>query len=110
MKLVNLTPHKINILLGAGISLEIPPEGNPARLSVRSEERDPIEDGRLTIPVSTHEVTGIEGLPEPADDTVYIVPLVVAQYAKREDVMSPARLMRDENGQPIGCMGLLAHA
>ena len=122
MKMINLTPHKIvfrgeyDPLPGRASTLEIEPSGQIARVSMEYAEAEQIhvEDGSFfgaeggvhakiehvdTVRVSYGE---IEGLPEPADGTIYIVSAIVAQAAMRADVLSPdtgPTAIRDENGQ-----------
>ena len=122
MKMINLTPHKIvfrgeyDPLPGRASTIEIEPSGQIARVTMDYAEAEQIhvEDGSFfgaeggvhakiehvdTVRVSYGE---IEGLPDPAPDTIYIVSAIVAQAAMRADVLSPdtgPTAIRDENGQ-----------
>jgi hypothetical protein len=113
---VNLTPHEITIVDELrSLVLRIPPSGQVARLAVsRQAWREPI-DG-----VTVYETVygAVEGLPsressplrENSDcNTFYYIvsALVLAQVRdERGDVFAPGELVRDERGQPIGCVGL----
>ena len=49
----------------------------------------------------------VDGLPVPAEGTMYVVSLLVRQAAPdRADLASPGELVRDNAGQPTGCKGL----
>lgn len=110
MKLVNLTPHSV-IVNGVLSLITVPPSGTVARVDV---EPDPTGNQMLIIDGVTIFVRGqrmgqVVGLPDPQDDTIYIVSLPVAQAVAglRGDVVSPGPLIRDENGQPVACDGLV---
>lgn len=98
-KLVNLTPHAIRIVDGAGeLMLELPPSGDIARVSVKC------------IPVFVPVLGSVEGLPLPRQG----VGLVVSQMVRvacpaRQDLFSPGELRRDADGKPVGCWGLDAN-
>lgn len=108
-RIVNLTPHTITVLIPKGRKLDIFPSGRIARLSYETESAGELEYEDAEIEVTRHTNPVIDNLPEPEPDTFYLVPLVVAQAAKRADVLSPARLVRDADGYPIGCTGFMAH-
>lgn len=103
MKIINLTPHTIKIINSE--VREIPSSG-----TVRISE--------VTVPVG--EIDGIalvkktygkaEGLPEPQEDTLYIVSAMVrTAYPERNDLASPGDLVRDEQGNVIGCRNLVVN-
>jgi hypothetical protein len=76
---INLTPHTINLTNGAAYAAS----GQVARVSSTHTPFD--ADGVASI--QWGEVTG---LPAPQDGVIYIVSALVAQAAKRSDVVSPA--------------------
>jgi hypothetical protein len=98
MKVINLTPHTINV---AGHS-PITSSGEIARVNFQI-----IQTGDINgIPVMETLAHGISGLPDEQPDTVYIVPTMVRQYfPKRRDLLSPAKLLRDKSGIVVGCVG-----
>ena len=103
MLFVNLTPHALNVRKANGTSIEIPPSGTVAR---RSAERVVVGDID-GITVYATKFGQLEGLPEPSEDTVFIVSALAAQAcADRHDVFVPGEAIRDEAGRVIGCDGL----
>lgn len=96
--LVNLTPHTVTIngvdYLSEGL----------ARCSSSSEVVDHING----IEVRRVVMGNITGLPEPTENTFYIVSRVVAEAAKgeREDLVITDGAIRNESNQIIGCTGL----
>jgi hypothetical protein len=110
--LINLTPHAVNICNAQGEPLfTLPRSGTVARVSVTQESAGSLTGG---IPLFRTKFGEVQDLPEcdPDNDVVYIVSLVVAQHpavAGREDIASPGELIRDVNGQPVGCKGLTVY-
>ena len=101
--LINLTPHDITFISENGENRIIPPSGELARVAAKTVTVGYI-DG---IPVTTTEFGAVEGLPEPAANTIYIVSSLVAQRVpERIDVYVPSESVRDENGRIIGCKSL----
>ena len=97
-KIVNLTPHIINI---AGHT-PILPCGEIARVNFQIIQTGEIQG----IPVMETLAHGISGLPSEADGIVYVVPTMVRQYfPKRRDLLSPAKLLRNNLGIVVGCVG-----
>lgn len=110
MKLINLTPHKITFMIdGNGIYpkdvIEIPSSG-----AVRiSEVAVPI--GEINgIPAVRKTFGKAEGLPEEQEGTIYIVSAIVrAAYPERKDLASPGDLIRDADGNVVGCKNLIVN-
>jgi hypothetical protein len=129
----NLTPHAIRIHDEAGkFLMEVPPSGTVARVSVGRVKVGEQEG----VPVFVETYGEVEGLPDappmcpycesancvalqgesvcgpvPEDERVpepetLIVSLLVKTTVKRQDLVSPGELIRDEQGRPIGCKGL----
>lgn len=127
-KLVNLTPHRINFVLPCHIEVgedelgtpiyvteertySIPPSGTVARCKVDREEIDSIiaeiDDWGITIPITSAKFGEVEGLPEPQEGTIYITSQLVAQaVSDRKDVFFPDDVVRDSQGNIIGCRAL----
>ena len=128
MKFVNLTPHVINIFAakgGATPALILPPSGNIVRLSSSREKTDEMEG----VPFFGVRFGALEGVPDLASlepESVLIVS-AMAKEPLREyirdlrdapdeegdgspipplSVVSPGELIRNGEGQPIGCHGL----
>ena len=110
MKLVNLTPHTVNICktidgIKSMVSIE-----STGIARVKSETRvvgiiDVIEETETVLDPST-----VTGLPEPDPDgnTIFIVSRIVAEAVKgiRDDCRIPDKTIRDDEGQIIGCESL----
>ena len=103
MKLCNCTPHILNIIGTDGIEIVLPPSGLVPRLSVdrvHSGEFAGVTLWRPTLSVTT-------ALPEPVEGTIFVVSAIVAEAnPSRKDLASPGEVIRNEQGQPIGCRGL----
>ena len=137
--IINLTPHAINIDVESGGVMAIEPSGSIARVAqVDSttgsvpvvigescaacggvvEQDEPCACGcrdsfrtRRSINITSTTYGDIEGLPEPLEDTIFVVSgMVAGQVADRPDVFSPGPLVRDDAGRVIGCAGLRACA
>ena len=105
MKIVNLTPHELNIYLPNGKVLTIKPSGTVAR--VRTSQMK--EGSVYGIPVVRTQYLDVEGLPPKKEDTIYIASTLVTQIARqmmRNDVFAPdtgpQSAVRDETGRIIG--------
>lgn len=103
MTIVNLTPHSITFVREGESSLVIEPSGILARVSTKIETIGNI-DG---IPITKTAFGEVEGLPEPAEGTIYLVSSLVAQrVTNRNDVFIPSESVRDDQGRIIGCKSL----
>ena len=111
VKIVNLTPHAITIILPDGQKLEIPPSGTVARVSVKAKEVGKLEYAGMEVPIVKLEYGDVVGLPEPQEGTIYLVSTLVLMALKdkgikRNDVFSPdtspESAIRDSQGRIIG--------
>ena len=105
INIVNLTPHKITFVTDKG-NLSIDPSGEIARVSSTTKEVGYIYVSKfgIKIPTTTTVYGEIEGLPDPKENTIFVVSSLVAQRVpEREDVFIPNESVRDENGRIIGC-------
>lgn len=101
---INLTPHDVSIVVGD--RTEVIKSSGLARCAEKTVQVS-LVDG--WIPVFETEYGEVSGLPEPAEDTIYIVSAIVAksnEVKSRTDVYVPAKTIRDANGVIIGCIGL----
>ena len=98
-KFINLTSHDINVLTPKGI-VTIPTSGKVARVSYDTPTIDTIDD----IPIISLKYGEVVGLPEPQENTYYIVSAVVRNALKdtRPDVVTPHNIIR-HNGVPYVC-------
>jgi hypothetical protein len=123
MKMINLTPHALNVKKADGQVLTIEPSGNVARVNnkmildgwmcLQNDEvlrffyLDYVQDG---IEIFRSEYGDIDGLPPEKEGTIYIVSgmvlAAVNETITRPDVFAPGHLIRDPDGRVIGCQGL----
>ena len=102
-KLVNLTPHEINVVIPLGDDIAIPPSGVVARVAVVAT----MVDNFCGVPIYGNSTGEVIGLPDPREGTCFIVSkMVVDADTGRADLLSPGKLIRDEKGRVIGCEGL----
>lgn len=114
MKLINYTPHEINIGDGKGNFFTVPKGDSVIRVSSKKEQIGELEGFPVfSQPILSHlkreELPGMEDW----DNLTYgIVSMVVKQAIAKQfpeiahKFLSPGELIRDEKGQPIGCLGL----
>lgn len=108
MNIVNLTPHSVTIVDDAGkIIRVIEPTKPAARVSSTVSVVGDV-DG---IPVTVATFGAVEGLPEPQEDTIYIVSLLVQQACpSRNDLLrpdtGPQNVVRDADGNIVGVKAL----
>ncbi len=105
VEVINLTPHDIVVVYGDEKKV-FPKSGSVARVSV---EYYPTQLGEiLGVPTTSSSYGEVIGLFREIPGVFYIVSTMVAQAmeGKRLDLLSPGPLIRDENGQPVGCSSL----
>lgn len=118
-KIVNLTPHDINIIDENGdITATFPPSGTVARVARQSRHLRDIETPQGTIPLYEAVYGDVVDLPTPDPypetndpDTYYIVSRMVVDALGPSDIdisdlLTPGELVRDDQGNIIGCRGL----
>jgi hypothetical protein len=100
MPLVNLTSHPLHLHTVAGESLTIPPDPRYVGLAATSDHRVVSHDDH-DISLTVRRADGVKGLPDPAPDTLYVVPVEVAWALgdTRDDVAYPAETseIRDDD-------------
>lgn len=104
----NLTPHQIRVLdLEHELLLELPPSpGKAARLDLNLRPVEKLGNG-ITV-FETQPGGGVQDLPAPEPGVGLVVSAMVREVLPyRNDLFSPGELVRDENGQPKGCLGLI---
>lgn len=104
MNIINLTPHAINFLReDNSVLATIKPSGTIARASQTREKVGNI-DG---IAVNQCSYGAVTGLPNPQDDTIYLVSALTAQACRdRNDVFITDDAVRDDVGRIIGCRAI----
>lgn len=96
----NLTPHSIVVILSNDIRYVITPSDSVARCSSSTEVIGEVNGVPLTRTIYGEVV----GLPQPKENTIYIVSTLVAQACPdRDDLFIPNEIVRDTNGKIIGC-------
>lgn len=107
----NRTEHEVTIFNVVGVTV---PDmvleqyiGEPIRVSCESKKVDTIEG----IDIYENVYGEVTGLPEYQEGTYYVVSAMVRQALPgRKDLLSPGQLIRNEQGQPIGCLGLVRNS
>lgn len=106
MKIINLTPHELNLIIGDK-EIRILPSGIIARCEVTRQQTDSIMFNGVEIPINKTVFGRVENLPEPKKDTIYVVSSLVAQAVPyRNDAFIPDDTVRDEQGRIIGARAL----
>lgn len=101
-KIVNCTPHMVNIVTPSGV-IDIAPSGVTPRCSQSNEVLDTING----IQITRQTFGSVVDLPPQEEGVLLIVSrLVAAACPDRSDLLIPGPLVRGEDGQPIGCQGL----
>jgi len=101
---VNLTPHAVVVVCN-GAKHTFPASGDVARVGVTTT------DVRVVCGINISQTTvsdTVDGLPDPVIGTYYIVSAMVRTHpsvAWRKDVLSPAGLVRDADGNVVGASG-----
>lgn len=110
--LKNITPHEVKIfkLNGTAPDLNLIIEANEemvARVSCEYIKVDKKVDGIDLYRPVFGEVTG---LPEYSEGTYLLVSTMVREALPlRSDLVSPGQLLRDDDGNVIGCLGLVGN-
>lgn len=109
MKLVNLTPHPVDLILADGSTAVLAPSGQPLRLTeILVGEPAVVELGHSCVPVvDVDTARGPDALPPRQDGVLYIVAQLVARTCVgRDDFVYPYKLQRDDQGNVIGAAAL----
>lgn len=103
VNLINLTPHALNVKLKNNEVFVIPADGRVARVSTTQKEADELNN----IAIYETYFGEVIDLPEPAENTFYIVSKITQDACPhRDDLLSPGNLIRDDEGNIVGCEGL----
>jgi hypothetical protein len=102
-KIVNLTQHDVNIIEdGKEINSFPKCEGEIPRVSIE----DKVVSSINGIDIFNVELGEVKNLPKPKEGHVFIVSrMVVEAVEKRNDLINPHGLVRDDDGQIIGARG-----
>ena len=106
MKIINCTPHDVNIITESG-NITFPRSGIIPRLTEQQVKINSVNSNGIEIDIMQKSFSEVEGLPEPKENTIYIVSALVAGAVKnRDDLVVPNDTVRDEAGRIIGCKSL----
>lgn len=105
--IINLTPHKINIVDEEGNVVKIFESSGVARAAQKDVEIGMLEG----IPIIETEFGKPVNLPEYNQGTYYIVSAITAKAAylsgrNTQDLLLTAKTVRNDDGQIIGCQAL----
>ena len=103
--IINATPHAVNLLDENNQEVKTWPKGELSiRLKVETVSAEPLPDGTPTTRTQYGEP---EGLPDYEEGIYYIVSqLVKSALPNRNDLLVPAEVQRDTDGNIIGCRSL----
>jgi hypothetical protein len=106
MNIINCTPHPLNIKKGSE-TITIQPSGIIPRVKTETKT----VEGLNGFEVKESRSTGVEGLPAPEKDTIYVVSAMVAQATDRNDVVSPntGEALRNEKGHIVAVPGFVKY-
>jgi hypothetical protein len=107
MEIINKTPHEVVLLDPLGnVILTFPKADSLIRLSSTTVRDEPLTV-LLNCPISRTVFGNPIGLPEQQVGIFYIVSqLVKSALPDRADLLVPAEMVRDENGNIKGCRSL----
>lgn len=96
--LVNLTPHDVAIDTAGG-PIHLKPTKSPARVKLVVTTLAPVHVGDLEVSIVNERVESPAGLPDPVEDTFYVVSRLVAESSPhRHDLLVPTQLIRANDG------------
>ena len=105
MKLKNFTPHNVVIVIN-DTKIVIPSDGI-ARVTETKTATPSIDVDGVVIETFVSAFGEVENLPPQEDGVMVIVSAMVASAAKdRNDLLVPGELVRDNDGNIIGCKSL----
>ena len=105
MKLKNFTPHNVVIVMNES-TIVIPSDGI-ARVTEAKTVTPSIDVDGVIIETFKSSFGEVENLPPQEDGVMVIVSAMAASAAKdRNDLLVPGELVRDNDGNIIGCKSL----
>lgn len=103
----NLTPHAIVYIITADECIKIPASGTVARVSTNTQNTVKLNidnPSKFAIQLQKTSYGNVQYLPEQEDSVYLIVSAMVRQaLPERKDLLSPAGLLRNGDGEIIGC-------
>lgn len=106
MKVINLTPHNVDICDSEGrVVKTYRASGMVARVAHGWDTIDYV-DG---VPLVVRQNEKVVGLPNPQEDTMYIVSNIILSYcADRMDLIAPVQQVKI-NGRVVGCRSFVSN-
>ena len=109
-KLINLCPHDVTIVDEEGHIILVLPDEVVMFAGAATTETPRENTLGYPFPVVHREWGAVTGLPAPQPGVAFVVSAaVVSACPGRADLFSPGRLIRDANGQPTQCVGLVTN-
>ena len=107
MKIINATPHAINVVKGGDI-VTFQPSGMVARVDMTTNASTLNLDG---FNVSCNQAGDVVGIPPQQDGVYYIVSAVVLGNSTRSDLIAPDtnRANRNDLGHIVSVPGFVAN-
>jgi len=99
----NLCPHHVT-LVGKEDTTII--ESHQQIIPRRTTQEVMTDDSIAGVPIVKSGFGFLVNLPDKKPDTYYIVSLIVAQYANRDDLLYCSQLIKDSGNHVIGCQKL----
>lgn len=92
MKLVNLTKRPLTLYDTQGERVDVPPDPRYIGIAAMGEHHTIEDETGHSFSLNVRYVREIKGLPNPEENTLYIVPVEVAMalQGQRDDVVFPA--------------------
>ena len=109
MKIMNLTPHELNLMPKGpdGPVITIPRSGIVARCTVDRVQVDSVTVDGISVPVNQTRFGEVFDLPDPQPDTIFVVSALVAQAVpERQDVFFVDDAVRHAQGRDNGASAL----
>lgn len=107
-KIINCTPHPITMCDAEGKIFHTFPKGEIVpRLSVKTVPAEELIDHGINIPTTLTQFGEVENLPDfKAGIFLIVSQLVKSACPNRNDLLVPAEVVRDKDGNIIGCKSL----
>ena len=106
MLLKNFTPHNVVIVINESTKIVIPSDGI-ARVTETKTVAPSIDVDGVIIETFKSSFGEVENLPPQEEGVMVIVSAMAADAAKdRNDLLVPGELVRDNDGNIIGCKSL----
>jgi hypothetical protein len=106
-KVINLTPHAIDLIDDEGNLVVSLPSAGIARATEKVEIVDRLTVDGAEVVVTRVTYGSLENVPVAKDGVKYVVSRLAAEAApEREDLLVPGPGVRDAQGRIVGCKGL----